>query len=73
MRPRRPSHALDRLWSASGSYSIDGTIRTQAFDTGKLPRGLQDSGAGYSRDAVNGTWSDQGTTRAPRVGVAGHG
>lgn len=48
--------------SESGSYSIDGTIHSLLFFSGKLPKGVGKSWNGYSQAVVNGSWSDQGTT-----------
>ena len=47
--------------SGSGSFSIDSTMTMLPFFLGRLPRGLSNSGDGYGKAVINGTWTSQGT------------
>jgi hypothetical protein len=47
--------------SASGSFSIDSTMTWLPFFLGRLPRGMSNSGNGYGKAVVNGSWSSHGT------------
>jgi hypothetical protein len=47
--------------SSSGSYSLDGSFKSQTFYRGKKPKGYMSKGGDSAPVVVNGTWTDQGT------------